>query len=221
MSLLSTQKLRDKLGLTDSSGVSDAELSDLITAVTALIRTYLGYNPETTSYTADLSPVGGATLALDAPPVPVTVTAVYEDADRVFGSDTMLTAGTDYVQTQEQGEGRGELVRLNTVWRSVVRRQPDRLAGTIQPEQKTVRVTYTADTTLALAVAKRACLMECLAQWNAGGNGIGVVVSDAMDGAAVSVNPNGRPRSRPDSLDGFVSPLVAPMLSPFAKIRGG
>lgn len=217
MALLTLAALKAALSVTGTA--RDAELAALIADATAQIKAYLGYDPEQTSYTEFADGTGGADLALAAPPLPVTITGVWEDRDRAFGSDTALTAGTHYLQRTLGGAGLGELERLNAVWPFVVRREAGRLSGSPRPAAGTVKVTYTAATAGVLAVASVCCLWECKAGSNAGATGVGLVTSDAMDGGAVSVNPAGRPRPRPDSADGFVSPLVAPKLAPFARIK--
>ena len=76
------------------------------------------------------------------------------------------------------------------------------------------------DNSGVLAVAERACLLECLAQWRAGAaGGLGVVTSSGMDGASVTISTNFKQvQRRPDSADNFVSPLVGALLSGYRKI---
>jgi hypothetical protein len=223
MALLSVSTLKTKLGI--SSSDHDTELGQIISAATYLIQAYLGYDPEATSYTDELDATGGDVLALDAPPLPVaSVTSVYVDTavPRAFGSDTLLTADEDYQLRKNGASGRPELVRLNAKWPFRVVREVGRLSGTVQPEPRSVKVTYTVTNTTVLAVATRACMLECLAAWNAGNSsGLGVVTSDSMDGASVTISQVQKAQRRPDSADGFTSPLVAAMLSPYAKIKTG
>lgn len=221
MALLTLATLKTSLGIAAATTSRDDELTALIADATAQIAAYLGYDPEATDYTEITDGSGGADLVLNAPPLPVTITGVWEDPERTFGSDTALTSGTDYHQrtVAGSGSGSGSLVRLNAVWPVTYRRELGRIATNPKPNVGTVKVTYTVNNVGALATASVCCLWECKAGANAGGTGIGAVTGDAMDGGSVSVNPNGRPRSRPDSADGFVSPLVAPKLAAFAKIK--
>lgn len=221
MALLTLTSLKASLGIADTNTSRDDELTALIADATAQIEKYLGYDPEVTAYTEYADGTGGADLSLNCPPLPVTITGVWEDIDRLFGAETALTAGTDYYQrtTAGSGSGSGGLVRLNALWPAAYRRELGRLTTQARPVPGTVKVAYTVNNTGVLAAAKVACLWECKAGASASATGIGLVTSDAMDGGSVAVNPTGRPRSRPDSADGFVSPLVAPKLSAFAKIK--
>jgi hypothetical protein len=222
MALITLAVLKAKIGIADATTTYDTELSAIIDAATYQIQAYLGYDPEATSYTEYLDGTGGKEVVLDCPPVPVSVTAVYEDRERDFGSDTLLTAEEDYVQRKNGSVGLGVIVRLNTVWPFYARREVDRLASTVQSAEGVIKVAYTATNTLVLAVAKRAAQLECQAAWSAAGaGGLGVVTGAGMDGASVTISQTQKAQRRADSADGFVSPLVAGMLSPFAKIKTG
>lgn len=218
MALVTLSQLKAKLGITVTT--YDDDLTAVIAGASALVRSYLGYDPEATgTQTEYLSPLGGELLTLrKVPPrAPVTLAAVYEDYDTppVFDADTLLTSGTDYAQ---QTAGSNAIVRLNRNWHYDVRRMPDRLGRVFLPDTGTVKVTYTFDLTDHLAVAKRAALVECMAEYNAtyAGAGVGLVTSDSMDGASVTINTNAKTTGRKqNSADGFTSPLVAGWLDPF------
>ena len=222
MALVTRSQIKAKLGIADATTTYDDEIDAIISSATYQIQQYLGYDSEATSYTEYLDGTGGKEVVLDCPPLPVSVTAVYEDWERAFGSDTLLTAESDYIQRKNGSVGLGVLVRLPTVWPFQARREVDRLASTVQSAEGVIKVTYTATNTAVLAAAKRAAQLECTAAWNASGSfGLGVVTGDNMDGAGVTVSQVQKAQRRADSADGFVSPLVAPMLSPFAKIKTG
>lgn len=226
MAIVTRSQIKAKLGIADATTTYDDEIDAIISTTTYQIQKYLGYDPEDTTFTTGrteyLDGTGGKEIVLDCPPVPVSVSAVYEDWERAFGSDTLLTAGDDYIQRKNGADGLGVLVRLPTVWPFQGRREVDRLAATAQSAEGVIKVTYTATVAGALAVAKRAAQLECTAAWNAAGSfGLGVVTGDNMDGAGVTVSQVQKAQRRADSADGFVSPLVAGMLSPFAKIKTG
>jgi hypothetical protein len=217
MALVTASQLALQLGVSEANG----NLTRIAAAVSSAVVAYLGWNPETSSYTEYLDGTGGNLLTLDSPPVPIAVTAVYEDRDKVFGSDTLLTADDDYSQRKNGTDGLGVLVRLGTTWPYAVRGAVGRLAGTVQHEQGCVKCTYTTTNTDALAAAQQAARIEGAALYNleVSGAGLGIVTSDSMDGASVSVQGRVRPGQRPNSRDGFVSPYVAGMLDVWAKIR--
>ncbi len=216
MALVTLTSLKARLGIAASDTGRDDDLEGVITAAESMVRKYLGWNPEVSgTQTAYLNPDSAETLSLRTPPnCPVTILTVHEDGDRDFGADSLLTADEDYAQERA---GSPTLIRLNRNWRNSARRMPNRLAAVLLPEIATVKVTYTLDTADALAVAKQACLMECMARANLSYNGMGVglVTSDSMDGASVTVNTNANPSTAKQGLNGFVSPVVAGMLKDF------
>lgn len=219
MALVTGAELTAALGL-DPSQSAAATL--VAAASSAAVRAYLGFSPETTTYTDYLSPNGGADLTLtSAPPgCPVTVTTVHEDTERVFGSDTLLVAGTDYQQIYHGAFKSWALRRIGRNWWLDVRRQVNRLAGTIYPSIGTVKAVYAVDTADVLAAAKEAALGEAMARWNLrdGGMGVGLVTSDSMDGASVSVSVNRANGRKTNSADGFVSPYVSGMIDSWRRI---
>ena len=221
MALVTLANLKARLGIASGDTSRDTDLEGIIAAAEGMTRKYLGWNPEITgTQTAFLNPNAAETLTLRTPPnCPVTVTAVYQDENREFTAETLLTVDEDYIQERP---GSSTLIRLNRNWPYSARRMPNRLAGVFLPVIGTVKVTYTLDTTDALAVAKRACLMECMAQASLtyDGKGVGVVTTDSMDGASVTVNTNtkGSGGRKQNSADGFASPLVAGMLDAFRTV---
>lgn len=219
MALVTAADLATQLSVTEAGG----NLTRLAASASASIKAYLGWDPEINSYTEYLDGTGGTLLTLDAPPVPITVTAVYEDRERAFAAASLLTVETDYVQRKNGTDGLAVVVRVGTVWPYTVRGAVGRLAGTVQHLPGVVKITYTTDNSAALAVAQDAARIEGAAKFNleVSGAGLGIVTSDSMDGASVSVQGRQRAGARPNSRDGFVSPYVAAMLDPFAKIRMG
>lgn len=221
MALVTLANLKARLGIASGDTSRDTDLEGIIAASEGMVRKYLQWNPELTgTQTAYLNPLSAETLALRVPPnCPVTVLTVNEDDNRDFDAESLLTADEDYIQERT---GSPVLIRLKRNWSFSARRMPSRLAAVLLPEIATVKVTYTLDTTDALAVAKRACLYECMAQAGAtyDGKGIGVVTTDSMDGASVTVNTNTKSSSgrKANSADGFASPLVAGMLDPFRTV---
>jgi hypothetical protein len=224
MALVTLSSLKARLGIASGDTSKDTDLEGIIAAASGLVRSYLGYDPETTgTQTEYLAPLGAEmiTLRKTPPRAGVTLTAVWETTriPAVFDNDNLLTAGTDYTQERPGGNG---IIRLNRNWLYDTRRMPNRLAGVFLPETGSVKVTYTMDLTDHLAVAKRACLMECMAQASLtyDGKGVGLVTTDSMDGASVTINTSAKGNSgrKANSADGFASPAVAGMLDSFRMI---
>lgn len=224
MALVTLSALKARLGIASGDTSRDTDLEGIIAAAEGMTRKYLGYDPETTgTQTEYLAPIGAEMLTLRKTPprAGITLTAVWEatKTPAVFDDGNLLTAGTDYTQERPGGNG---IIRLNRNWLYDARRMPSRLAAVFLPETGTVKVTYTMDLTDHLAVAKRAALMECMTQARLTykGGGMGLVTSDGMDGASVSINTSvkGNSGRKANSADGFVSPVVAGMLDPFRLI---
>ena len=222
MALLTGPDLAAELGLANTS----CRTADVIAAAaSAAVRSYLGYDPEVTSYTDYLNPAGQATLLLmSAPPgCAVTVTSVWEDSAREFDSDTLLVAGEDFVQEYDGAFKSWRLRRIGRNWPYEVRRVPGRLAHTLYTEVGVVKATYTIDNTDLLATAEAAALAEGMARYNlqSAGMGLGVVRSDSMDGASVTVDSGRQSGRKANSADGFVSPFAAGMLDPYRRLVVG
>jgi hypothetical protein len=219
MALVDLTSLKARLGITVTT--YDDALDAIISGASSLVRSYLGWNPEVTGdQTEYLAPNSDGLLSLRkaAPDVPVTVTAVYEDTSREFAAETLLEEGVDYVQDPPSARS---LVRLGRNWPGEVRRMPNRLAGVMVPYTQAVKVVYTLDTTDALNAARQACLIECMAQYNRQfkGMGVGLVTSDSMDGASVTINTTAKQTgAKADSGDGFAAPGAAGMLRPYRMI---
>jgi len=215
MALLTPAELKAELNLTSND--RDARLTRIAAAASAAVKDYLGWSPETTSYTEDLNPNGGAVLSVTARPhCPVTVTSVYESlaTPRVYDSSTLLTAGEDYAQERS---GSSALIRLNANWPSVGRREADRLAGTLHPNTAAVRVVYTIDATNALLAAQEAALLEALFRWNLNaGQGIGVFTAEAVDGLSETLNTSVLPQRKDGG--GLMSAAAAEMLKHYRKL---
>lgn len=233
MALVTVAQLKRRLGITGTT--CDADLADTIASAVGAVASYLSWDDDLFDDVADttdvsavpvtefISPLGAELVTLrKAPPrVPVTLTAVWESTGLppVFDADTLLTAGTDYAQEKEGGSA---IVRLNRNWYYSARRMPNRLGAVFLPSTGTVKVTYTLNATRAKAVISSAALFQAMAEWQASyaGMGIGLVTSDSMDGASVSINTDVRGNSgrKANSADGFTSPLVAGMLDPFRLV---
>ncbi len=228
MALITLAQLKARLGISDAS--KDDDLTAIIAGVTSQFRTYLGWDktvftdvidaadPSAVEVTEYASPNGGPTLVLKlAPPdCPVTVTDLREDSSREFAADTELTIDEDFIQEKTGGSA---LRRLGTDWPFDRRKATDRLAAGLYQEIGTVKAVYDIDAEDAVSAMKRAAAFECMAQANAtySAFGLGVVTSDGMDGASVTVSPNAKGGNRPadGAADGFVSPLTAGILRPY------
>lgn len=161
------------------------ELADALKAAVASVRLVLGYDPRPAAgRTAYVAGTGTHRLRLPARTVSA-VTAVYEDAGRAFGPETLLVEGEDYAVDLPAGV----LTRLGTVWAYRLEREVGRLAPTPARDPGTVKVVYTAgcDDDPA-AVAADAALAEAAARWQARATGAGgPVASEGFIGASYSL----------------------------------
>ena len=235
MALVTLSELKSALGIASGDTSRDTRLTAIIAGVAGPICSYLGWDDDlfddvvdtadvsAVAVTEYLAPLGAEVLTLrKVPPrCPVTLTAVWEatKTPAVFDNDNLLTAGTDYTQERPGGIG---IIRLNRNWLYDARRMPNRLAAVFLPETGTVKVTYTLKATKAKATISNAALMECMAQASLtyDGKGIGLVTTDSMDGASVTINTSAKGNSgrKANSADGFASPAVAGMLDSFRMI---
>lgn len=217
MALLTVPSLKKRLGITEND--DDADLSDIVAGAVAAVKAFLGYDPETTSVVENLNPTGDTLLTLrSAPPFcPVTITSLWEDTSRppTWDSTTLLEAGIDYAQERPGGSA---VVRLGRHWPCDWGRAVDRLGPGVRADIGAVRVAYTLDTSLPVAAAKRAAMLEALAQWSVvnGGYGLGAVTGESVDGLSETVNTGLLPQ-RKDAM-GLMSPVAAAVLGPFRKI---
>jgi hypothetical protein len=220
----------DELAITMQVSEVDGNLLVLgsqLTVSQQLVYTYLGYDPEQTSYTEYLTTRGTLEVALGmAGVMPVTaVTSVYVDESGAFGqsptafADAALVAGTDYMRVLNTSGKITGLRRINTVWPFTLYRNAGDLVGLRADCPGCVKVTYTVDNSRVLFVAINACYMEAAARYRAIPFGIGTLTSDSMDGASVSVTPGQRGQQAKDEKDNFLSPYVAQMLRPFSLRR--
>lgn len=216
--LLTLAELKAELGITETD--RDGRLTRLVTAAGKAVETYLGWSPEVTDYTVYENPNAGRVLLLrDAPPnCPVTITNVWEDWGNppTFDSTTLLTDGTDYEQERTGG---ASLIRLTGNWPVQVRRETDRLGKGLYPTTATVKVVFVLDTAAALSAAQGAALAEALVRWNVltGGMGLGVVSSDGMDGASISIDTKFAQGAKPIEQGPLMSPIAARYLKDYRK----
>lgn len=217
-------ELKTRLGIVDSA--QDASLTAILNGVVGMINAYLGFDPSVNEIEDEyLDSYGTPTVTLKRFPV-IAVTSVHEDARGNYGQTTdsfpvssLLVAGEDYDVVIDKGNRAGILFRLRTYWPSARNKWPNQLYSWPSVCPGCVKVSYTVDTTDVLAVANQAALLEATAQYRAQLTGAGIITSDSMDGASVSVSPFAFGNRVRDSRDNFVSPAVANFLRPFASSR--
>lgn len=218
---ISLTNVKTQLGISGTS--QDTYLGAIISSVETNINTYLGFDPTETEIVEFIDTRGTAQIYLRRSPI-TSVDAVYENPMAYYGSpvedafeaDSLLVDGVDYVWVKDHINCNA-LLRLKQVWPLLWGRQPTALSSSIIPCPGCVKVEYTVDPTDMLTVCAEAGLLETIARYKATMTGTGIVTSDSMDGASVSVN-NWRSNpynQRPDSREAFISPFVSTMLHPF------
>jgi len=217
-------QLANNLGLPATT----AQLDAIATGVSAAVAAFLRWDPSATGVRTDYyDTFGQEALALTVGPLAV-VTSVWEDRNGFYGdgatafaTTALLVAGVDYTWQRAQGSRPAVLVRIGRAWPVSSYRAVNRLASELRPCRGCVKVSYTLDSSAALAVANMAGLLEATTLYKTLGFGLGYVTSDSLNGATVSVTVPQRRPGNPITSDGFISTLVAPMLLPFRRILMG
>jgi len=92
-------KVKEYLGITGTA--DDTLLTDLLTRLQEAADSYLDRKIEQASYTEQYDGDGTDRLLTRQWPI-ISVTSVYDDVDRVFGSDALIAAA-DYVVYKDRG----------------------------------------------------------------------------------------------------------------------
>lgn len=136
MALTSVSNVKAKLGITATT--YDAVLTTLVAQVDAMILRWLGRNIEEDEYVEYPNGYGSKQIRLKQQPV-TAISEVRIDSQRLFtGSNTLLTAGTDYALVN------GMLFRINGVWPNARENKWGLLADATVPSVGIIKVTYTA-----------------------------------------------------------------------------
>lgn len=222
-SYLSLSLLKTQLGILNTA--QDTYLNLILNSVEANIKTYLGFDPLVTDILEYADSWGTPTVYLRRQPV-VSVEHVYENpngnygqGDDPFPANTELVQGTDFVLVKDHTDN-WCIRRLNRVWPWLWYRQPTAVSSSLGRYPGCIKIEYTVDNTDVMYICSEAGQMEAIARYRLGLTGTGVVTSDSMDGASVSVNNWRRNpyNERADSRDQFVSPVVSTMLHPLRAV---
>jgi len=226
LSYLSLTTFKQRLGIAEGDTSQDTWLTEILEGVEGDIAGYLNYDPSVTSITEYLDSVNTPTIALKRYPV-TAVTSVYLDpngnygqSSGAFASDTLLTVGTDYDWAIPSGSTVGMLYRIGQYWPWWYwRDRPNDLSGRPGIVPGCLKVVYTVDNTQLLAVIKSVAYFEGIALYRANLTGMGVLTSDGMDGASVSITQVQKNNKNQDSADSFLSPMVAQKLQKYRTNR--
>lgn len=135
MTLTSLGSVKTAIGVTGNA--EDTLLNQLIVQADRLIKNYCRYALESASYTE--YPQGYGNRFLDLRQQPVTaIASIYQDPNRLFPADTLLTAGTDYDLVQ------GRVVKLIGTWTQAVQWTKGLLSPEVVPSIMCLKITYTA-----------------------------------------------------------------------------
>ncbi len=153
--LVSLGLVKGFLNVSSSDTSQDSWLTNLMTAADATVKSYLGQNIEPANYLEFYEGTGTRFLPLRQRPVTainnlwVDFNANYgQNPAGAFGTDTLLTQGSDYVLDYDAGgtnSRSGLVVRINTVWSQVGRTYyPGKMTAEIGPAFGSIKVDYNA-----------------------------------------------------------------------------
>lgn len=147
--LTSLEYVKLVLGISTSS--QDAQLSALLEAADAAVKRFTGFYIERRTNTEFYSGQNTKFIVLRQVPV-YSITSVYlDDAGYYgqgtgFGSETLLTAGTDYdlrLDSDETFSESGTLIRIGTIWPMVNQVTAyGKLTAELGPNLGNIKVTY-------------------------------------------------------------------------------
>lgn len=98
--LATRDEVKTYLGISGSS--EDALIDQLLAGTDAWIKRYLGRDIEAANYIEQVDGSGAPIQILKQYPI-ISVTSVYDDTARAFGSDTLLVENTDFLVYKEEG----------------------------------------------------------------------------------------------------------------------
>lgn len=193
-------------------------LGGILSAAEGLVTAYLGGDPsEGGSVTKYFTGDGSDRLNLG--PDVTSVTSVWEDQAGYFGvpsdsfhaTETLLTAGTEYVLENEGGKISGVLVRIGGVWPYTYTRRPTRLSSELDSCLGCVKVTFVKRVGPKPPIVT-ATYFWAAHLWSGRVNGTGTINSESLDGASYSVTPFGTVG------EGYpIPPMVKQLLDPFRR----
>lgn len=100
--LVSLSDMKSYLGITSSDTTNDTIIEDMILACGTMFDNELNRTLESATYTLYID--GTGTTSIFVPCYPISsITSIYIDNDRVFGSDTLVSSG-DYIFYENTGE---------------------------------------------------------------------------------------------------------------------
>lgn len=168
MALTDLATIKRFIGLCHSDTARDEQLEMFRETAEATIKAYVKRDLESQEYTEYYSGTNSQVLVLRQRPVTEVETVHQDDAgfsgfgETPFPSDSLLTAGEDYVLDVDQGSATsksGILYRINAFWPMADRyRHPNTLSATLGPKFGNIRVVYTAGyTTIPLDLQYAVC----------------------------------------------------------------
>lgn len=152
MALTTLAKLKTHLGISGSA--EDAFLTQLLEEVDIAVKSYIGWNPESATYTEFYDGPATSELPLKQTPVVLAGLRVWIDDNGCYGqpagsfaAETELTVGSDFYLKLDGPAAAyslsGLLVRVGRPWSRRSYRAGGRLAAYTGPGEGNVKVTYT------------------------------------------------------------------------------
>lgn len=153
MALTTVAIVKARLGIPTANTAQDALLTTIVEEASDILINYLGYNPESGTYTEYYMGNGRRALVLDNKPVR-SITSIHVDpsgcygfGDTPFDTENLLVAGTDYVLDYKSSTDYSEsgiVYRIGTVWPSLTIDNPGLLTYSGAPSLGNIKVVYVA-----------------------------------------------------------------------------
>lgn len=217
--IVSSQTLKNRLGIPATDNSRNAEFEALAAAVSTRIVRYIGFDPSPKLCVELYDGDGSTRLRLNRHPV-IEVETVYVDVmanSGVSGAFTdpasLLVQGVGYTLERDQF-GYGTLLRVNNVWPQRYERRAGNLGAILYPNPGCIQVAYRAGE--VNPVFEEAGIMECKAIFSMRKNGLGAMMSESIDGRSISLTaPAGMLGKQPRK---FVSEAAQLMLMDYQGI---
>lgn len=182
-----------KVFLNVSGTGSDTYLTAILAAVDAAVKSYCERDIEQGTYTEYPDGYGTPLLYLKQYPVN-SITDVWVDPNRAFGTDTKLVADVDYLLRNNK------LFRITGTWPQAYAWTKGLLAGELRPSIGVIKVTYSGGYSTVPADVKLAVHMCCAELFNKQGLARPISSESYEDRSISTVGPS------PDQIYDIIAP---------------
>lgn len=193
------------VGLTTVSDTEATKWLQFLFAAESYLRRVCGRQFTYGTYTE--YPLADWTDAIKLRETPVeSITSLYLDRDRVFGSDTLLTAGTDYLLEVDKPDGlahAGFVRRLNSFWQGDRQRPIGLLSFKQVPAVGILKVVYVAGYKL-VPYDLKAAVWELTTFHRQRSGAPGIPTSQSGEGHSVSFLPPDALAKLPGSVESVI-----------------